>query len=76
MTLADLAASEADFLSVEDVAAVIHRKAQQIRTQARADPAMLGFPVIVTENQITIPREGFLHFCRFGNSRIIYTKED
>ena len=63
MTLKDLRKDTRDFLLAEDVAAVLGRSAQLIRSQAQTDPSKLGFPVIVIGTRVQIPREGFLAFC-------------
>ena len=60
MTAAELASIPADVLTVDQVASVLGSNPQTIRTQARTDPASLGFPVIVIGNRVKIPKLPFL----------------
>lgn len=58
--------SDKNILLASDVAECIGADPQDIRDQAHRDPSKLGFPVIVTGTRVKIPREGFLHFMKYG----------
>lgn len=66
-TLAEIENCGKDMLMPSDVAGFLGCDAHSIRLQARANPAALGFPVIVIGNQTRFPREGFVRFCRAMN---------
>lgn len=66
MTLADIEKLDKEFLSAEDVAAVLGADPQTIRSQASSDITMLGFPAIKTGARLHIPKQGFLYYCRYG----------
>jgi hypothetical protein len=67
--LFEIEASTDEFLLASDVAPFLGVNAQDIRSQAQADPTKLGFPVIVTGSRIRIPRMGFLHFIKYGYAK-------
>ena len=62
MRTSEILKSTEDMLTPEQVAEVIGTSAQSIRDQAKAAPAMLGFPVSVTGTRVHIPR---VAFCRW-----------
>ena len=62
MTLAEIRQSDSALLSASDVAEVLESDAQDIRQQAKEDPAKLGFPVVVIGSRVKIPRRAFLAF--------------
>ena len=62
MQAQDLLKVPGDVLTCEHVAAVLGACPQTIRTQARKDPAALGFPVVVAGNRVKIPKVPFLRF--------------
>jgi hypothetical protein len=62
-TLDEIRRCEKDILVPEDIAGLLRCDSQTINMQAKADPAMLGFPVIVMGTRVRIPREGFVRFC-------------
>ena len=62
MTLAEIRQSDAALLSASDVAEVLESDPQDIRQQAKEDPAKLGFPVVVIGSRVKIPRRAFLAF--------------
>lgn len=62
MTLEEIRKSDKLLLTASDVAQLLGFNAQSIRLQAREDPSKLGFPVIVIQNRLAIPREPFLRF--------------
>ena len=66
MKLADIETLDKEFLLADDVAPVLGMHPQDIRSQAQADSAKLGFPVIVTGTRVRIPKQGFLFYCRYG----------
>lgn len=51
-------------LSPTDVAGYLGCEPYSINVQAKADPSVLGFPVIVMGSRVRIPKEGFVRFCR------------
>ena len=62
--LKEVEASGKDLLTPADIAPIFEADPQSIRIQARKDPSVLGFPVIVMGSRTYIPREGFLRYCR------------
>ena len=60
MTLEQIKASDALFLTPSDIAPILSVDPQLIRCQARANPALLGFPVTVMKSRTKIPRKPFL----------------
>lgn len=62
MTLAEIRQSDSALLSASDVAEVLESDPQDIRQQAKEDPAKLGFPVVVIGSRVKIPRRAFLAF--------------
>ena len=67
MTIKEIEASSADFLTPAQVAGVLGCQPYAINTQAKADPAKLGFPVCVMGTRVRIPRRAFLRWMEFGN---------
>lgn len=65
-TLEDIEKLDREFLIPKDVAPILGCDQYGINVQARDNPDMLGFPVIVIKSRVKIPKEGFLNFCRFG----------
>ena len=61
-TLQDLAAVEGDVLKADEVARYLNLAPQQLRAQARSDPAKLGFRVIVCGQRTLIPKAPFIEF--------------
>jgi len=57
-------------LLATDVAPYLECDDGLIRLQAQQEPEKLGFPVIVMGTRVKIPKEGFIHYCRYG--RMIY----
>lgn len=64
MTLKDIEAIPKELLVPDDVSKFLGVDAQSIRNQARKDPHMLGFPVIVVGERFKIPKEGFVRYVR------------
>ncbi|MBQ7784874.1 MAG: hypothetical protein IJ381_01815 [Clostridia bacterium] len=64
MTLRELEACEKDVLTCEDIASCLGLQGNNIRIQAREDPARLGFPVIVADRSVRIPRLAFIAWMK------------
>jgi len=62
MTLEEIKASPAMWLTPADIAPVLECDANTVRVQAQDDPSKLGFPVVVLCSRIKINRKGFLRF--------------
>ncbi len=67
ITLEDIERLPREMLTAEDIAPFIECGPQQIRIQARTEPAKLGFPVIVQGTRVRIPKAGFVFFARYGH---------
>lgn len=63
-TLQEIESCGKDILSPADVAPFLGCDPYNITLQAKSNPALLGFPVIVIGTRTRIPREGFVRFCR------------
>lgn len=68
MTLNDVAANPKDLLNCEDIAPFLSIHPQDIRDQCKRDPSKLGFPVIVCGQRVKIPKEGFIHYIKYGRA--------
>ena len=66
MTIEDIERLDKSMLTCADVAPLLGFDANSLRLQAREDPVLLGFPVIVAGTRVQIPKEGFLRYIRFG----------
>lgn len=62
MNLAEIKASDKQFLTPADVSEIVGVDPQSLRLQARQKPEMLGFPVVVIGTRTKIPRIPFLRF--------------
>ena len=62
MTLEQIKASDAVFLTPAQIAPVLSVDPQVIRIQARNNPEFLGFPVMVAKSRTKIPRVPFLRW--------------
>jgi len=67
-TLAEIEASEQEFLLPDEVAPFLGVNPQCLRSQAQDDADKLGFPVVIVGTRIRIPRRAFLHFLRYGRT--------
>ena len=65
MTIDDMLQSSEPFLSPGDIAEVLHCDPQSIRAQAQTDPSKLGYPVIVINRRVRIPRIPFLRYLGY-----------
>ena len=66
MTMQEIESSTKDMLLASDISDVLGCTPYTINVQAQTDPGKLGFPVIVTETRVRIPREAFLFFMKYG----------
>ena len=62
MTLEEIKASEALWLTPADVAPVVGCDPNKIRETARQNPLLLGFPVTVVGTRVKVWRKRFLEF--------------
>lgn len=65
MTIPEMLQSTEPFLSPADVSEVLHCDPQSIRVQAQSDPSKLGYPIIVINRRIRIPRIPFLQYLGY-----------
>lgn len=65
MTTPEMLQSTEPFLSPADVAEVLHCDPQSIRAQAQTDPHKLGYPVIIINRRVRIPRIPFLRYMGY-----------
>lgn len=54
------------YLTAAEAAKILHCDPQVLRNQARKDPAMLGFEVIVIGHRVRIPRDPFIRYLEGG----------
>lgn len=66
MTLQEVEAIPKAMLLVADVAPFLSCNPESLRVQARREPDALGFPVVVIGNRVLIPKDGFVHYCKYG----------
>ena len=66
MTIEEIRQSDEAFLKPADIASLLECNPQYIREQARKDPTLLGFPVVVIGSRTRIPRKPFLQFLGEG----------
>lgn len=71
MTLTDLEKNSSDFLDADEVASYLGCNPHCIRVQAQDEPDKLGFPVIVINRRVKIPRDAFVFYCRYGRPVLI-----
>lgn len=62
MTLAEIKQSPKLWLTPADIAEVLESDPADIRDQAQANQAKLGFPVVIVGKKVKIPRRPFLSF--------------
>jgi hypothetical protein len=70
MKLEDIEGLNKTMLVATDIAPYLECNDGLIRYQAQHDPEKLGFPVIVMGSRVKIPKDGFVHYCRYG--RMVY----
>ncbi len=61
-TLTELAGSEREFFTANDISGVVGCDPNTIRVMAHDRPDLLGFPVIVMGHRVKIPKIPFLRF--------------
>lgn len=66
MTLTDIEKIPRDYLLPAEVSGVLNMQQNSLNVQAHENPDALGFPVIVTGSRVRVPKEGFLHFMKYG----------
>ncbi len=62
MTLQEIKNMNSDFITPAIVGKVLQCEPQLIRVQARSNPELLGFPVVVVGRSTKIPRKAFIRF--------------
>ena len=62
MTLEELKNHDSDFVTAADVAEILGTDPNSLRWQAREEPSLLGFPVIVIKSRVKIPRIPFIRY--------------
>ncbi len=62
MTLQEVKNMTTDFITPAIAGKVLQCEPQLIRVQARSNPELLGFPVIVVGRSTKIPRKAFVRF--------------
>lgn len=62
LTLEEIKDSEKDFLTVEEISGFLHHNPQHVRHQIKVDKDSLGFPIIIVNHRIKIPRQAFIRF--------------
>ena len=62
MTVAEIKASTADYLTAEQIAPVLGANPDTIRRQAREAPELLCVPAVVLGRRVRFPRLAFLKF--------------
>ncbi len=61
-TLEEIKNMDKEFLAPRDVSGFLSCDPYNITLQARADPAKLGFPVVVIGTRTKIPKKAFINF--------------
>jgi len=62
MTIEDLRKVPKGTLTVAQAAEYLGCSAQQLRVCARERPELLGFPTIIVNSRVLIPKEAFIRF--------------
>lgn len=62
MTLQEVKNMTTDFITPAIAEKVLQCEPQLIRVQARSNPELLGFPVVVVGRSTKIPRKAFVRF--------------
>ncbi len=58
------------FLSAAEAARALACDPQTLRSQAKSDPAALGFPVTVVGHRVRIPRAPFLDYTGISDEEL------
>ena len=70
MKLEDLERIPRNYLTAVEVGKFLGCDPMLIRYMAKNDPDALGFPVIRLKSRTKIPKDGFIHYCRYGRVNI------
>lgn len=62
MTVSDMRGVARDYLTPAEIAPALGCTPYAINQQAAADPAKLGFPVVIVGKRVKIPRKAFIRF--------------
>ena len=62
--LEDIADNGKETLSLNEVAPVLGVCAQTLRTAAHNAPEKLGFPVVVANRRVVVPKQAFISFMK------------
>lgn len=76
MTLKDIESLDKTMLTCADVAPLLGFDPNSLRMQARDDPDLLGFPIIVAGSRALIPKDAFCRFMRYGRTVIINSNDE
>lgn len=68
MTISEIRECKKNMLTPADVCEILGCHPYSINKQAKKDPCLLGFPVIVVGTRVKIPREAFLKFWEGGKA--------
>lgn len=69
-TLEEVEALPGEILTCENVAGVLQVKPYNLCVQAKQNPAMIPFPVLVVGTRVKIPKQPFLKFMRGENENL------
>lgn len=61
-TLDELKQCDKLLMTLDEIAGIVHIAAQNMRDQAEKNPAMLGFPTVVANGTVRVPRIPFIKF--------------
>lgn len=67
-TIAEMESLKDPFVTPEQIAVILGSSAESISTQAKNNPSMLGFAVVIIKTRVKIPRMAFIHFMKYGYS--------
>lgn len=76
MTIADIEKIDKNMLTCTDIADYLGFNPNSIRLQAREDPTLLGFPVVVAGTRVQIPKAGFLQYIRYGRTVFVNASDE
>ena len=62
--LQDIADNGKETLSLRDIAPVLGLCEQTLRTAAHNAPEKLGFPVVVANRRVVVPKQAFISFMK------------
>ena len=64
VTIEEIESMTCNTLTVKQVATFLGKDPQVIRDQAEREPKYLGFPICKAGHSYTIPRIGFINWCK------------